>query len=279
MVGQVEAALGLHDVAEQVDHVPVFAVELQLHVGFVVFKVLSAHDSIIPHLAGRCELPTTAGQRLLEVSRQDSCGEVVGPCPADGGAVPGGGVALVDVPAELREFARVSATIMASRSTFARTLAAATRQARHVRLDAGHVTVPGGPGRRPGGGPPPGRQTVNSGCSGHGEPVVVAVQDDVARAAVRQPPRPGRACRPSRRAAIRPSASISAARRVSDGVRLRPFLDRRHQGLAHGSAQQLAVPDPGQSVRPVAASITTMPTLTGPARAPRPTSSQPATSV
>src|SRR6476620_7015637 len=39
VVGQVETPLGLDHIAEQPDDIAVFAVELQLHVGFIVFKV------------------------------------------------------------------------------------------------------------------------------------------------------------------------------------------------------------------------------------------------
>src|SRR5205807_61699 len=43
LVGQVEPPLGLDDVAEETDHVPVLAIELQLHVGLVALEVLGAH--------------------------------------------------------------------------------------------------------------------------------------------------------------------------------------------------------------------------------------------
>src|SRR6185437_7886438 len=43
VVRQVEAALGLDDVREEPHHVAVLAVELQLHLGLVLFEVLGAH--------------------------------------------------------------------------------------------------------------------------------------------------------------------------------------------------------------------------------------------
>src|SRR5262245_9105430 len=43
LVGQVEAALGLDDVLEHPQHVPVLLVELQLHVGLVALEILGAH--------------------------------------------------------------------------------------------------------------------------------------------------------------------------------------------------------------------------------------------
>src|SRR5215217_6603721 len=43
LVGQVEAALGLDDVLEHAQHVPVLLVELQLHVGLVALEILGAH--------------------------------------------------------------------------------------------------------------------------------------------------------------------------------------------------------------------------------------------
>src|SRR4029434_4805653 len=43
LVGQVEAALGLDDVLEHPQDVPVLLVELQLHVGLVALEVLGAH--------------------------------------------------------------------------------------------------------------------------------------------------------------------------------------------------------------------------------------------
>src|SRR5688572_2435597 len=47
VVGEVKAALGLDHVAEQPDDIAVFTVELKLHVGFVVFKILGTHGSIL----------------------------------------------------------------------------------------------------------------------------------------------------------------------------------------------------------------------------------------
>ena len=52
VVGQIEPPLRLYNVAEQTDYIPVFAVELQLHVGFIVLKVLGTHGSILHHLPG-----------------------------------------------------------------------------------------------------------------------------------------------------------------------------------------------------------------------------------
>lgn len=50
VVGQIEPSLRLDNVAEKTDYVPVLTVELQLHVGFIVFKVLGTHSSILHYL-------------------------------------------------------------------------------------------------------------------------------------------------------------------------------------------------------------------------------------
>ena len=42
-VGQVETSFGLHDVGELSDDVPVFTVERQLHLGFVLLEILGTH--------------------------------------------------------------------------------------------------------------------------------------------------------------------------------------------------------------------------------------------
>src|SRR6478752_5165491 len=49
IVSQVEPALGFHYVAELGDDVLVLAIELQLHVGLVVFEILSTHRTAPPH--------------------------------------------------------------------------------------------------------------------------------------------------------------------------------------------------------------------------------------
>src|ERR1700677_558260 len=46
-VRQVEPPLGLHDVAELADDVLVFAVQRELHLGFVLFEILSTHLPLI----------------------------------------------------------------------------------------------------------------------------------------------------------------------------------------------------------------------------------------
>jgi len=51
MVGKIETPFGLDYVAEQPDDVTVFAVELQLHVGFIVLKILGTHGSILHYSA------------------------------------------------------------------------------------------------------------------------------------------------------------------------------------------------------------------------------------
>src|SRR5580658_7089982 len=43
LVGQIETALGLHDMAEKTDNVPILAVELELHLGLVLLEILRAH--------------------------------------------------------------------------------------------------------------------------------------------------------------------------------------------------------------------------------------------
>ena len=45
IVGEVEATLGLDDVAEQAYHVAVLPVELKLHLGLVLLEILGAHDT------------------------------------------------------------------------------------------------------------------------------------------------------------------------------------------------------------------------------------------
>src|SRR6202034_4711942 len=53
VVGEVEPALRLPHMGEQADDVPVLAVELQLHLRFVLLQVLRAHGSILPPPADR----------------------------------------------------------------------------------------------------------------------------------------------------------------------------------------------------------------------------------
>src|SRR5215472_37829 len=48
VVSEIEPSLGLHDMGEQADNVAVLAVELQLHLRFVLFQVFRAHDSPSP---------------------------------------------------------------------------------------------------------------------------------------------------------------------------------------------------------------------------------------
>src|SRR4029077_8972231 len=47
VVREIETALGLDHVGEQPDHVAVLAVELKLHLGLVLLKVLRAHELIL----------------------------------------------------------------------------------------------------------------------------------------------------------------------------------------------------------------------------------------
>src|SRR6185369_3110840 len=62
LVGQVEAALGLHDVGELADDVAILPIELQLHLGFVFFEIFGAH-SVPPSMPPR--RPSTAGPPWL----------------------------------------------------------------------------------------------------------------------------------------------------------------------------------------------------------------------
>src|SRR6266704_1475078 len=48
LVGEVEAALGLDDVLEHAEHVPVLVVELQLDIRLVPLEVLGAHRPSCP---------------------------------------------------------------------------------------------------------------------------------------------------------------------------------------------------------------------------------------
>src|ERR1700722_8085026 len=57
LVGQVEAALGLDDMAEQPDHVPVLAVELELHLGLVLLEILRTH--LLPPSSRMCSSMTS----------------------------------------------------------------------------------------------------------------------------------------------------------------------------------------------------------------------------
>src|SRR6266566_8678429 len=47
LIGQVEPSLGLHHVREELHYVPVLAIELQLHLGFVLLEVLRAHGHLL----------------------------------------------------------------------------------------------------------------------------------------------------------------------------------------------------------------------------------------
>src|SRR6476469_8984706 len=72
IVSQVEPALGLHDVAELGDDVLVLPIELQLHVGLVVFEILSTHPTTSPHkrtCTPRKRSAITQGHRSSVVSR------------------------------------------------------------------------------------------------------------------------------------------------------------------------------------------------------------------
>src|SRR6201999_2385378 len=45
LVGEVEAPLGLHYMAEEAHDVAILAIQLQLHLGFVLFEILCAHGN------------------------------------------------------------------------------------------------------------------------------------------------------------------------------------------------------------------------------------------
>src|ERR1039457_5746013 len=64
LVRQVETALGLDDMGEQADDVPVLAVELQLHLGLVLLEILCAHarPSDQPASGASARMRSTIGQ-------------------------------------------------------------------------------------------------------------------------------------------------------------------------------------------------------------------------
>src|SRR5579875_1086542 len=70
VVGEVEPPLCLDHVAEQADDIPVFAVELQLHLGFVLFEIFRAHAlPSAPAPEASCAVPADEA-RLHEVNHR-----------------------------------------------------------------------------------------------------------------------------------------------------------------------------------------------------------------
>src|SRR5581483_7660153 len=75
VVGQIEPAFGLDHMREQPDYVAVLPIELQLHLGLILLKVLRAHESIL--LSSAQTTPGGLTRRTLTKDRRCS-GQ--GPC-------------------------------------------------------------------------------------------------------------------------------------------------------------------------------------------------------
>src|SRR6185312_13479071 len=79
IISQVEPALSLHDVAELGDDVLVLPIELQLHVGLVVFEILSTHPTTSPHK--RTCIPRKRSA-ITQGHRSSVAGSAPAPAPA-----------------------------------------------------------------------------------------------------------------------------------------------------------------------------------------------------
>ena len=263
-VGQVEAALGLHHVGELGDDVPVLPVEGELHLGLVLLEILCAHGCTPPASGASSPRPPSRRPRHCGPRRRAARARRASHSGAD---------------VDERVPVHGAGSVRGQRGVVHRRAVALVRVEpvlRQLVVQVDHDPVPGhlGEHRR--------RRHAGRGlvALGHrqrraAEPGTGKPSVSTYRAARRA--RPPRGACPRRSPRARPRRSISVGRDHDDRPVRAPAQDQVVVLLARGRGEQLGV---GEPVEPAAASpgrSTHAATTSGPAHAPRPASSTPAT--